>query len=85
MTTDKELEMLISWFKFAICELTKSGLWLVSFLAVLTRVALVEMKVILIHGMKVQDRVHAMMLSSYKIFFSIFLGFIVPLLLNIVG
>lgn len=57
--------MLISWFKFAICELTKSGLWLVSFLAVLTRVALVEMKVILIHGMKVQDRVHAMMLSSY--------------------
>lgn len=42
---------------------------MVSFLAVLTRVALVEMKVILIHGMKVQDRVHAMMLSSYKIFF----------------
>lgn len=51
--------MLISWFKFAMCELTKSDLWLVSFLAVLTRLKLVEMKLIAVHGMKVQDRVHA--------------------------
>ena len=61
--------MLISWFKFGICELAKSGLWLVSFLAVLTCLKLVEMKLIAVHGMKVQDRVHAMMPSSYKIYF----------------
>lgn len=70
MTTDKKLDLLISWFKFAIHELTKSDLWLVCFLAVLTCLALVEMEVILIHGMKVldRDRVHAMLLSSYIIY-----------------